>query len=44
MDVYAGLDVHSAYTYGTIMGEKGNHLGEGEFPNKDMGFKNFLQD
>ena len=43
MKLYVGLDVHSEYTYSSVLDEKGNSLGEGKFATDDMGFKSFFR-
>lgn len=42
MEIYAGLDVHSEYTYGTIMDENGNHMWEAKVTTSEAGFRNLF--
>lgn len=42
MQLYAGLDVHSEFTYGTVMDEKGNHMLELKVPTTSDGFRNLF--
>jgi len=42
MEIYAGLDVHSEFTYGTIMDEKGNHMWEAKVPTTEEGFRSLF--
>ena len=44
LKLYAGLDVHSAKTYATVLGEKGDLVGEGEFPTNRKGFETFFKE
>ena len=41
--LYAGLDVHSMFTYGTVLGEEGDVLGEGKFLTSPQGFTKFFK-
>lgn len=38
MELCAGLDVHSTFTYATFVDEKGNSMGKAKVPTTESGF------
>jgi transposase len=40
--LYAGLDVHKTYCFGTLLDEGGRKIKEGRFPNTAEGLENFF--